>query len=73
LPAEGQLPWLLSLQSVSVNAARLPGVDDHLGQIRRSFTAGFVAVAAGSIDDLAAMQTISLVVPGGRVIREDAA
>jgi hypothetical protein len=31
-----------------------------------------VAVAADPLDDLAALRTISLVVQGGRVVREDA-
>jgi imidazolonepropionase-like amidohydrolase len=35
--------------------------------------ADFVAVASDPLDDLASMRTISLVVQGGRVVREDAA
>ena len=72
LMAGAGLAPLLSLQSVSVNAARLLGIDDHVGQIRPGFAADFVAVAANPLDDLAAMRTISLVVQSGRVVREDA-
>jgi imidazolonepropionase-like amidohydrolase len=73
LMAAAGLSPLLSLQSVSVNAARLLGIDDHVGQIRPGYAADFVAVAANPLDGLAALQTISLVVHGGRVIRADAA
>jgi imidazolonepropionase-like amidohydrolase len=73
LMAAAGLSPLLSLQTVSVNAARLLGIDDHVGQIRPGYAADFVAVAANPLDDLAALRTISLVVHDGRVIRADAA
>jgi imidazolonepropionase-like amidohydrolase len=72
LMAEAGLSPLLSLQSVAVNAAALLGIDDHVGQIRPGYAADFVAVAADPLADLDAMRTISLVVQGGRVVREDA-
>jgi imidazolonepropionase-like amidohydrolase len=73
LMAAAGLSPLLSLQSVSVNAAALLGIGDHVGQIRPGYAADFVAVAADPLGDLAALREISLVVQGGRVIREDAA
>jgi imidazolonepropionase-like amidohydrolase len=72
LMAAAGLSPLLSLQSVSVNAARLLGIDDHVGQIRPGYAADFVAVAENPLGDLAALRTISLVAQGGRVIREGA-
>jgi imidazolonepropionase-like amidohydrolase len=63
---------LLSLQSASVHAAALCGIGDHVGQIRPGYAADFVAVAADPLADLEAMRTISLVVQGGRVVRDDA-
>ena len=72
LMAAAGLSPLLSLQSVSVNAAGLLGIADHVGQIRPGYAADFVAVAADPLADLDALRTISLVVQGGRVVREDA-
>ena len=72
LMAGAGLSPLLSLQSVSVNAAALLGIGDRVGQIRPGYEADFVAVAADPLDDLAALRAISLVVQGGRVVREDA-
>jgi len=72
LMAAAGLSPQLSLQSASVNAARLLGIDDRVGQIRPGYAADFVAVAADPLDDLAALRTISLVVHGGRVVRDGA-
>ena len=71
LMAEAGLPSLRCLQSVSVNAARLLGLDDQIGQIRPGYAADFVAVDANPLEDLAAFRTISLVAQGGAVVRED--
>jgi imidazolonepropionase-like amidohydrolase len=73
LMASAGLSPLLSLRSVSVNAAALLGLGDHVGQIRPGYAADFVAVGADPLRDLDAMRAISLVVQGGRVVREDAA
>jgi imidazolonepropionase-like amidohydrolase len=72
LMAAAGLPPLLSLQSVSVNAARLLGIDGHVGQIRPGYAADFVAVATDPLADLATLRTISLVVQAGRVVRDGA-
>jgi imidazolonepropionase-like amidohydrolase len=71
LAAAGLSP-LLCLQSVSVNAARLLGIADHVGQVRPGYAADFVAVAANPLDDPAALRTIDLVVQAGRVVRDGA-
>lgn len=73
LMAAAGLSPLLSLQSVSVNAAALLGLGDRVGQIKPGYAADFVAVPADPLRDLDAMRAISLVVQGGRVVREDAA
>ena len=73
LMAAAGLSPLLSLQSASVNAAALLGLGHRVGQIRPGYAADFVAVAGDPLRDLEALRTISLVVQGGRVVREDAA
>ena len=73
LMAAAGLSPLLTLQSVSVNAAALLGLGDRVGQIRPGYAADFVAVAADPLRDLDALRAVSLVVQGGRVLREDAA
>ena len=73
LMAAAGLSPLLSLQSVSVNAAALLGLRDRVGQIRPGYAADFVAVAADPLRDLGALRAISLVVQGSRVVREVAA
>jgi imidazolonepropionase-like amidohydrolase len=73
LMAGAGLSPLLSLQSASVNAAALLGLGHRVGQIRPGYAADFVAVAGDPLRDLDALRTISLVVQGGRVVREDAA
>ncbi|HEY6294323.1 MAG TPA: amidohydrolase family protein, partial [Streptosporangiaceae bacterium] len=73
LMAAAGLSPLLSLQSVSVQAAALLGIGDRVGQIRPGYAADFAVVAADPLDDLAALRTISLIVQGGRVVRQDAA
>jgi imidazolonepropionase-like amidohydrolase len=70
--AQAGLSPLETLRTASVNAADLLGLSDRVGQIRPGYAADFVAVAADPLDDLAAMRTISLVVQGGRVVRDDA-
>jgi imidazolonepropionase-like amidohydrolase len=71
LLAGAGLSPLLCLQSVSVNAARLLGISDHVGELRPGYAADFVAMAADPLDDVAALREISLVVHGGTVVRPE--
>ncbi len=69
LMADAGLTPLQALQSVSTQAARLLRIDDHVGQIRPGYVGDLVAVDGDPLDDLAALQHISLVVQGGTVVR----
>jgi imidazolonepropionase-like amidohydrolase len=70
LMADAGLDPLKSLQSVSLNAARLLRIEGDVGQLRPGFVGDVVAVDGDPLDDLAALRRISLVVQGGRVVRE---
>jgi imidazolonepropionase-like amidohydrolase len=70
--AQAGLSPVEALRTASVNAARLLGIGDRVGQIRPGYAADFVAVDGDPLADLAAMRTIALVVQGGRVVRDDA-
>jgi imidazolonepropionase-like amidohydrolase len=54
---------------VSVNAARLLGIDSFVGQVRPGYAADLIAVDANPLADLSALRSISLVVQGGVRIR----
>lgn len=73
LMADAGLPALLALQSISVTAARLLQIDDHVGQIRPGYAADVIAVDRDPLEDLTALRDISLVVQSGTIIREDLA
>ncbi len=68
LMASAGLSPLGCLQSVSVNAARLLGIDSHVGLLRPGYVADFVAVDDNPLDDLEVLRGIGLVVQGGRVL-----
>ena len=69
LMADAGLTPLQALQSVSSQAARLLRIDDHVGQIRPGYVGDLVAVDGDPLEDLLALQNISLVVQGGAVVR----
>jgi imidazolonepropionase-like amidohydrolase len=73
LMAEAGLTPLQALQSVSVNGARLLGIGGHVGQVRPGYAADLIAVPANPLEDLTPLRGISLVMQGGRVIRDRSA
>ena len=70
LMAEAGLTPLQALRSASLNAARLLGIDGHVGQIRPGYAADLIAVPANPLEDLTALRAISLVMQAGQVIRD---
>jgi imidazolonepropionase-like amidohydrolase len=70
LMAEAGLTSHQALQTVSVNGARLLGIDKHVGQIRPGYAADLIAVPANPLADLSALRDISLVMQAGRVVRD---
>jgi imidazolonepropionase-like amidohydrolase len=73
LMAAAGLSPLQALQTVSVNAAALLGLAGRVGQVRPGYAGDLVAVDANPLADLGALRHVSLVVQGGRVVRDDRA
>ena len=73
LMAEAGLSPLQALQTVSVNPGRLLGIGGRVGQVRPGYAADLIAVGANPLADITALRDISLVVQGGRVIRDTVA
>jgi imidazolonepropionase-like amidohydrolase len=69
LMADAGLTPLQALQSVSVSAARLLGIDSFVGQVRPGYAADLIAVDANPLADLSALRSISLVMQAGARIR----
>jgi imidazolonepropionase-like amidohydrolase len=73
LMAGAGLSPLQALQTVSVNAARLLGLAGQIGQVRPGYAGDLIAVDADPLADITALRAISLVIQGGRVVRDDRA
>lgn len=72
LMADAGLSPLDVLRSTSAHAARLLRIADHVGQVAPGFVGDLVAVDEDPLADVAAVRRISLVVQGGRVVRDGA-
>ncbi|HEY6787148.1 MAG TPA: amidohydrolase family protein [Trebonia sp.] len=73
LMAEAGLTPVQALRSVSVSAARLLGIDGHVGQVRPGYAADLIAVDANPLADITALRAITLVIQSGQVIRDSRA
>jgi imidazolonepropionase-like amidohydrolase len=73
LMAEAGLTPAQALRSVSVSAARLLGIDGHVGQVRPGYAADLIAVDANPLADITALRAITLVIQSGQVIRDSRA
>jgi imidazolonepropionase-like amidohydrolase len=66
---EAGLAPRLILQTMTVNAARLLGVDGERGRIAPGFAADMVAVRGNPLEDPAALQDVVFVMKDGRIVK----
>ncbi|HTT82002.1 MAG TPA: amidohydrolase family protein [Rhizomicrobium sp.] len=74
-----ELSWMVQLGMSPVEAltaatainARILGKDDELGRIRAGFHADLIAVRGDPTRDIAALQSVCLVMKGGRIVRHE--
>ena len=63
------MPAKAILQAMTINAARLLGVESERGAIRPGLAADIIAVSADPTDDIAALKQVNFVMKDGRVVR----
>ena len=63
------MPAKAILQAMTINAARLLGVESERGAIRPGLAADIIAVPADPTDDIAALKQVNFVMKDGRVVR----
>lgn len=59
------------LQMMTINAARLLGVEDERGAIKPGQAADIIATVANPLDDINALQKVSFVMKEGKVFRQE--
>jgi imidazolonepropionase-like amidohydrolase len=69
--AEAGLDPAAALRSVTLNPARLLGVERDLGNVKEGFLADLIAVDADPTRSVGAMREVSFVLAGGAVVRDD--
>jgi imidazolonepropionase-like amidohydrolase len=69
--AEAGLDPAAALRSVTVNPARLLQAERELGQVRPGYLADLIAVDADPTRSVGAMRSVSFVMAGGSVVRDD--
>ena len=68
---EAGVPAKLILQAMTVNAARLMGMEKERGTIAPGFAADIVAMPSNPLESIEAVRRVSFVMKSGRVIRND--
>lgn len=63
------MPAKAILQAMTINAARLLGVEGERGAIRPGLAADIIAVPADPTDDIAVLKQVNFVMKDGRIIR----
>lgn len=69
--AEAGLDPAAVLRSATVNGARLLGAQDELGRIHPGYYADLIAVEEDPTRSVTAMRTVSFVMAGGAIVRDD--
>ena len=64
---------LQTLRSATVEPARMLEVETEVGELKPGLYADIVAVEADPLQSITALRTISFVMKGGKVVRDDRA
>ncbi|MBT8113955.1 MAG: amidohydrolase family protein [Arenicella sp.] len=62
------MPELQALQSSTIDAAKLLGVDDR-GQLKAGMLADIIAVSGNPLEDIRLMEDVAFVMKGGEVVK----
>ena len=68
--AKAGVPPKALLQAMTVNAARLMGIEKTRGAIRQGLAADIIATTANPLDNVSALKQISFVMKNGRVVKQ---
>ncbi|MDH3925249.1 MAG: amidohydrolase family protein, partial [Xanthomonadales bacterium] len=67
---EGGMPEMEAIQSSTMTAARLIGMEDQLGSISKGKFADIVAVNGNPLEDISLLSDISFVMKDGKVYKQ---
>lgn len=65
------MPNLEAIQSATLNAAQLLGIEDKLGTIESGKLADIIAVSGNPAEDISAMQKVVFVMKDGKIFKQD--
>jgi len=67
---EAGMPAIETIQSATINAAKLLRIDDRLGSITVGKIADFVAVSGDPLKDISLMENVSFVMKEGVIYKQ---